>query len=127
VKAIRFVRGLKVFGLCMVAAFVCAFVFAAMLHFSVPPSDGAYGLPIAKLLSDPFVFLSALYVGAACGVLSFPFAYFGTRHRRLVTSALFVFGVVTTEIGGWPSFSLALKAKRVPHPSRVFREGWEPR
>jgi hypothetical protein len=50
-------RVLKVLGLCIGAALVCAFVFVAMLHFSLPPSDGAYGLSIAELLSDPFVFL----------------------------------------------------------------------
>src|SRR4029453_10071405 len=73
-------RGLKVFGLCIAAALLCAFVFAAMLHFYLPPSDGAYGLPVAKWLSDPFVFFGALYGGAVCGVLSFPFAYLGTLH-----------------------------------------------
>ena len=91
-------RGLKVFGLCIAAALVCAFVFVAMLHFSLARSDGAYGLPIAKWLSDPFVFFGALYGGAVCGVLSFPFTYFGTLHRRLLRSALFVFGVVIMEI-----------------------------
>ena len=91
-------RGLKVFGLCIGAASICAFVFVVMLHFSLPPSDGAYGLSIAELLSDPFVFFGALYGGAICGVLSFPFAYLGPLHRRLFTSALFVFGVVITEI-----------------------------
>jgi hypothetical protein len=93
-----FMRGLKIFGLCIGAALICAFVFVVMLQFSLPPSDGAYGLPIAKWLSDPFVFFGALYGGAVCGVLSFPFAYFGTLHRRLLTSALFVLGVVITEI-----------------------------
>ena len=92
------IRGLKVFGLCIGAALVCAFAFVAMLRFSLPPSDGAYGLSTTELLSDPFVFFGALYGGAVCGVLSFPFAYLGTLHRRLLTSALFVFAVVITEI-----------------------------
>jgi len=92
------IRGLKVFGLCIGAALVCAFAFVAMLRFSLPPSDGAYGLSTTELLSDPFVFFGALYGGAVCGVLSFPFAYLGTLHRRLFTSGLFVFAVVITEI-----------------------------
>lgn len=91
-------RGLKVLGLCIGAALICAFAFVAMLRFSLPPSDGAYGLSTTELLSDPFVFFGALYGGAVCGVLSFPFAYVGTLHRRLLTSALFVFAVVITEI-----------------------------
>lgn len=91
-------RGLKVFGLCIGAALICAFAFVVMLHFSLPPSDGAYGIPIAQFLSDPFVFFGAVYGGAFCGVLSFPLAYFATRHRRLLTSVLFVFGGVITEI-----------------------------
>jgi len=92
------IRGLKVFGLCIGAALVCAFAFVAMLRFSLPPSDGGYGLSTTELLSDPFVFFGALYGGAVCGVLSFPFAYLGTLHRRLFTSGLFVFAVVITEI-----------------------------
>ncbi|HEV2396839.1 MAG TPA: hypothetical protein VGS27_07860 [Candidatus Sulfotelmatobacter sp.] len=91
-------RVLKVFGLCIGAALVCAFAFVAMLHFSLPPSDSAYGLSIAELLSDPFVFSGAIYGGVVCGVLSFPFAYFSTRNRRLLNSTLFVFGVVLAEI-----------------------------
>jgi len=89
---------LKVLGLCIGAALVCAFVFVAMLHFSLPPSDGAYGLSIAELLSDPFVFSGAIYGGVVCGVLLFPFAYFSTRNRRLLNSTLLVFGVVLAEI-----------------------------
>jgi hypothetical protein len=75
-------RGLKVFGLCIGAALVCVLAFVVMFQFSLPPSDGAYGIPVAQLLSDPFVFFGAVYGGAFCGVLSFPLAYFGTRHRR---------------------------------------------
>jgi len=87
-------RGLKVFGLCIGAALICAFAFVVMLRFSLPPSDGAYGLSTMELLSDPFVFFGALYGGAVCGVLSFPLAYLGTLHRRLLTSALFVLATV---------------------------------
>ena len=109
-------RGLKVFGLCIGAALICAFAFVVMLRFSLPPADGAYGLSTTELLSDPFVLFGALYGGAVCGVLSFPFAYLGTLHRRLLTSALFVFAVVITEImlvtpfAGWGGLVCAIPA-----------------
>jgi hypothetical protein len=102
--------GFRIFGLCIGAALVCALVFVVMLHFSLPPSDGAYGIPVTQLFTDPFVFFGALYVGTFLGILSFPFAYFAIRNRRLLTSALFVFGVVLTEIllvtpfAGWVGF-----------------------
>jgi hypothetical protein len=91
-------RGLKVFGTCIGAAFVCAFVFVAMLHFSLPPSDAAYGMPISDWFSDPFVFGSAICWAIVFGILTFPFAYFAVRKRRLLTSALFAFGLAVTEI-----------------------------
>ncbi len=103
-------RELKVFGICIGAGLVCAFVFVVMLQFGLPPSDGAYGIPITQLFTDPFVFWGAVYGGTFLGVLSFPFAYFATRNRRLLTSALFIFGVVITEIlfvtplVGWGGF-----------------------
>src|SRR5208282_6582899 len=77
---------------------VCAFAFVVMLQFSLPPSDGAYGIPMRQLFSDPLVFFGAIYGGTVCGVVSFPFAYFAVRNRRLLTSALFIFGVVILEI-----------------------------
>jgi hypothetical protein len=91
-------RGLKVFCLCIGAALVCAFVFVVMLHFSLPPSDGAYGIPITQLFADPFVFVGAMYGGTFLGVLSSPFAFFAVRNRRLLRSTLFIFGVVIVEI-----------------------------
>jgi hypothetical protein len=91
-------RGLKIFGVCIGAALVCACVFVVMLHFSLPPSDEAYGIPILQLFSDPFVFIGAVGGGVVFGVFTFPFAYLAVRDRRLLTSFLFVFGVVLTEI-----------------------------
>ena len=69
-----------------------------MLHFSLSPSDEAYGIPVTQFFTDPFVFFGAIYGGTFLGALSFPFVYFAVRNRRLLTSTLFVFGVVVTEI-----------------------------
>jgi hypothetical protein len=51
-----------------------------------------------QFLTHPFVFFGAVYGGAFLGVLSFPFAYFATRNRRLFPSTLFIFGAVIVEI-----------------------------
>ena len=91
-------RALKVLGLCIGAASVCALVFVVMLRFSLPPSDEAYGMPVTQFLTDPFVFFGAVYGAAFLGALSFPFAYFATRNRRLFTSTFFIFGAVIMEI-----------------------------
>ena len=91
-------RTLKIFGICIGAALVCAFGFVVMLHFSLPPSDEAYGILAFRLFSDPLVFLGAVCGAIIFGAFTFPFAYFAVRDRRLMTSALFVFGVVLAEI-----------------------------
>ncbi len=52
-----------------VAAFTCAFVFVAMLGFSLPPSDSAYGLSLSQRLSDPFVSNGAILGGIFFGLV----------------------------------------------------------
>jgi hypothetical protein len=100
-------RALVIFALCLGAAFTCAFVFVAMLGFSLPPSDSAYGLSLSQRLSDPFVSNGAILGGIFFGLVSFPFVYFTLRKLRLSTAASFVFVVVLAEIaivtpfGGW--------------------------
>jgi len=114
-------RVLKVLALSIGASEVCAFVFVVMLHFSLPPSDSAYGIPPLELFKDPFVSTSAIYGAALSGLFSFPFAYFAVRNRRLLTSALFVFAAVVAEIllvtpfanwwgflGSFPALAVAL-------------------
>jgi len=92
------VRAMTILALCMGAAFACAFVFVVMLKFSLSPSDEAYGLPWSRWFSDPFVFFGAIEGAVFFGLLSFPFVYFSIRKLRLLTSTLFVFGLVLGEI-----------------------------
>ncbi|HVP65582.1 MAG TPA: hypothetical protein VMT82_11850, partial [candidate division Zixibacteria bacterium] len=74
-----------------------------------------------ELFKDPFVSTSAIYGAALSGLVSFPFAYFAVRNRRLLTSALFVFAAVVAEIllvtpfanwwgflGSFPALAVAL-------------------
>ena len=91
-------RALAIFGLCIGAAFVCAFVFVAMLQLSLPPSDGAYGIPFPRIFSDPFVRLITITWAVIFGLISFPFVFFTIRKLRLLTTTLFVFGAVLGEI-----------------------------
>ena len=84
--------------LCQGAAFMCAFVFVAMLGFSLHRSDSAYGQSLSQTLSDPFVSNGAILGGLFFGLVSFPFVYFTLRKPRLSTAASFVFGVVLAEI-----------------------------
>ncbi len=91
-------RALAILGLCIGAAFICAFVFVAMLQLSLPLSDGAYGIPFPRIFSDPFVLWVSISGAIVVGLISFPFAYFTIRKLRLLTTTLFVFGVVLGEI-----------------------------
>ena len=89
-------RALKILGLCVGAAIVCACVFLCMVWFSLPPSDAAYHELAA--LTDPFFLSGAILVGSLIGVISFPFVYFTVRRLRLRTTAAFIFGVVLAAI-----------------------------
>jgi hypothetical protein len=113
-------RALTIFVFCIVAAFVCAFAFVLLLQRSLPPSDSAYGLPLSRVFSNPFVSGGAVEGAIVFGVTSVPFMYIALPQRRFLKGAFIVFVVVLSEIllvtpffgwlglfGSLPAFGLA--------------------
>ena len=80
----------EVFGPCIGARLACAFVYVAMIHFSLPPSDFAYGSSLWQLLRDPFVRLGATTGGVFSGVISFPFTILQSGTATLHISRVYI-------------------------------------
>jgi len=84
-------RAISIFGLCLGAAFACAFVFRILLQVSLPPTDLDYGpLSVSALRFNEWFLKEAVYGGVLFGCLSFPFVYFSVRNLRLLTTTPFV-------------------------------------
>ncbi len=98
-------RALKILSLSVAAAFACAAAYIMVIHFSLPSSDEANGMPLWEVFSDPFVLSVAIPWAFFLGFVSFPFAYLALRNLRLVTSASFVFLVMLAEIAIVTPFS----------------------
>jgi hypothetical protein len=81
-----------------VGAFVTAFTFIAVIQFTLPPTDGAYGQGIFTTLCDPFVRAIAMPVALASGALATPLLYFCLRHRRISVALPIVFGSVLAAV-----------------------------
>ena len=110
-----------------IGSIIMAFLFICMLYFSLPPTDGAYGIGIINMLKDPFLHMAAVYISALSGIAASVLLYFCLRYSRLMMLLGIIFGaviltiVVVTPIAGiiaWPctyfalvSASLACKGK----------------
>ena len=81
-----------------VGAFVTAFTFIAVIQFTLPPTDGAYGQSVFTTLRDPFVRTIATPVALASGAVATPLLYFCLRHRRLTVALPIVFGSVLVAV-----------------------------
>lgn len=81
-----------------VGAFVTAFTFVAVIYFTLPPNDEAYGQGILTTLADPFVTAIATPVALVCGALATPLLYFCLRRRRLTVALPIVFGSVLVAV-----------------------------
>ena len=66
-----------------IGAFVTAFTFIAVIQFTLPATDGAYGQGIFATLRDPFVRIVAVPGALVSGALATPLLYFCLRHRRI--------------------------------------------
>src|SRR5258708_23100736 len=105
----RLWRPLHILTICFAAAFGCAFVFAAMLQFSLPPTDAAYGKG-SGIFSDPFVLGGLIIWASIAALISFPIAWYCLKRRKLLKCSVFVVGIVLAEImivtpfWGWRGF-----------------------
>lgn len=77
-----------------VGAFVTALVFIAVIGFTLPPTDRAYGQGIVSTLRDPFVRTIATPIVVVSGAFATPLLYFCLRRRRLTVALPIVFGSV---------------------------------
>jgi hypothetical protein len=90
-------HGFAVFLLAgFLGAFVIAFAFIAVIQFTLPPTDTAYGQGIITTLRDPFVRAIAVPVALLAGALASPLLYLCLRRRRLAVALPIVFGSVLT-------------------------------
>ncbi len=81
-----------------VGAFVTAFAFIAVIQFTLPHTDGAYGQGIFTILRDPFVRVVALPAALVSGALATPLLYFCLRRRRIAVALPIVFGSVLVAV-----------------------------
>ena len=91
-------RALKILGLCLGVAYVCATVFVLTLRFTLPPSDLAHNTSPLLIVLDPFVLTVMIPIALIFGLASFPFAYYAIRDLRLRSATAFVSAVVLAEI-----------------------------
>lgn len=89
---------LMVFVFSMSAAFVCAFTAGYLLQLSLPPSDGAYGIPLSKVYDDQLMLFSTAASALIGGIASLPFMYVAPPQRRFFPGALIVFTAVLAEV-----------------------------
>ena len=94
-KGIR--RGGLILVLCLASAAVCAVVYTIIFHFSLPPTDLAYGRGLS-IFTDPFVLGGTVFWAILAGLFAFPFALRCLRDRNLFTCYLFVSAAVLAEI-----------------------------
>ncbi len=81
-----------------IGAFVTAFAFIAIIQFTLPPTDGAYGQGIFATLRDPVVRAIAIPVVLVSGAVATPLLYFCLRHRRITVALPIVFGSVLVAV-----------------------------
>ena len=76
-------------------AFVFAYTYTVVFAFSLPRTDGAYGI---AAFEDPFV-IPVMMIGALVyAIVVFPFFYFALRNRPLIKSSKFIALIVLAEL-----------------------------
>jgi|ERR1039458_7579464 hypothetical protein len=91
-------RFLQIALLSVAGAFVCAFLFIVALHWSLPSTDAAYGVPLFTAVWDPLVLGAAVLFGVLSGLITTPLAYYCLRGRRILPCTALVFVAVAAEI-----------------------------
>src|ERR1039458_9764306 len=91
-------RFLQIALLSVAGAFVCAFLFIVALHWSLPSTDAAYGVPLFTAVWDPIVLGAAVLFGVLSGLITTPLAYYCLRGRRILPCTALVFVAVAAEI-----------------------------
>ncbi len=90
----------------MVGAYTCALAYIAVLQWSLPPTDQAFGQDLSETLHDPFVWNTAVWFANAAGLAVWIPAFFAVRGRNLIVcfavalaSAIAEIAVVTPFLG----------------------------
>jgi hypothetical protein len=82
----------------MVGAYASALAYVAVLQWTLPRSDVAYGRAFSETLRDPFVRDTAAWFANVSGLVVFVIAFFVLRRRNLLASFAITLGCVLTEI-----------------------------
>ncbi len=100
-------RLLQIAGLSFAGTLICAFLFSAALHWSVPRTDATYGVPLGQALWDPFVLSGIVLFSAFSCLIIVPIAYYLLRGRRILPCAKITILAVAAEIVFVTPFSRA--------------------
>jgi hypothetical protein len=94
----KVVRAFLFFIFNLLAAFACAVAFVAALHFTLPKSDLAHGVPFLRFLQDPFVLFGILGIGGLSGFVSFFILTLRLKGRPRYRCTLFILGIVLLQL-----------------------------
>ena len=84
---------LAVLALSFLSSALCAVVFIAVEHWTLPPTDMAYGMSLAETFADPFVQTIAIEGVVVVALALFPVALLCLWRRDLVRCGLFAMGL----------------------------------
>jgi hypothetical protein len=87
-----------VFILSIAGAYACALAYVAVLYWSLPPKDKAYGQGLSQTLRDPFVWNTAAWFATAAGLAVFVPAFLAVRGRNLTVCFAVALACVIAEI-----------------------------
>jgi len=90
--------------LSVLSAYLCAAAFLVTLQLSLPRTDLAYGQPLSRAFSDPFVPAVAAPVATVAGLIAFPVALVCLRRRHLVRCGVLVIGLTLVFLVGATMF-----------------------
>jgi hypothetical protein len=84
---------LTVLVLSLMSSALCAVVYIAVEHWTLPPTDMAYGMTLAQTFADPFVRIIAARGVVYVALALFPVALFCLWRRDLIRCGLFAVGL----------------------------------
>ncbi len=73
----------RVLRLSLLSSYLCAVAYIAVLYYSLPPTNLAYGEGLPLFLLDPFVLTAAIPVATVAGLVMAPVALVCLRRRHL--------------------------------------------
>ena len=89
-----------VLALSVMSAFACAVSFVVMQQLSLPRTDLAYGQPLSKTFSDPFVVMIGGTAASVAALVIWPVALVCLWRRDLARCGVFALGLTVLFIIG---------------------------